>query len=460
MEKQVIIEPMDVFETLKPKIVEKQANKDVSVKQFYRRSLPETCISFSSKQGQEIFKEALASGHLQCYFKLAAQFRTQDEPAYCGLSTLVMVLNSLEIDPGKLWKGCWRWYHEEMLDCCEPLVEVKERGINFDQFICLANCNYLKADAVRATDDLSEDEFRSLVKENTKQDQTFIVASYSRPALSQTGEGHFSPIAGYNPSKDLVLILDVARFKYPPHWVSLPLLVKAMKELDVSTGKPRGFMVLGKQEGRLPLMLFRISSSFAVTQGDLARAGVKECIKKWNEVLARKTTVSVILGGNGDFLGQVMSCLLEVISTLPDECCVLTTQIDLRCDEVSCSHVCAICQLLKDIESTILYKTIQNNLNAGKFEHLSKIGVVALPPDYTFPSSDCSLFSGVSSAHFLTILLLSWPYSTVKDTFGSILAIYTNGIIDASTDLLRNEVLNLKKQLATVFNIFSCSCKI
>ena len=76
-------------------------------------------------------------------------------------------------------------------------------------------------------------------------------------------------------------------------------------------------MVLGKQEGRLPLMLFRISSSFAVTQGDLARAGVKECIKKWNEVLARKTTVSVILGGNGDFLGQVMSCLLEVISTLP-----------------------------------------------------------------------------------------------------------------------------------------------
>ena len=124
-----------------------------------------------------------------------------------------------------------------MLDCCEPLVQVKERGINFDQFICLANCNYLKADAVRATDDLSEDEFRNLVKENTKQDETFIVASYSRPALSQTGEGHFSPIAGYNPIKDLVLILDVARFKYPPHWVSLPLLVKAMRELDVSTGE-------------------------------------------------------------------------------------------------------------------------------------------------------------------------------------------------------------------------------
>ena len=34
---------------------------------------------------------------MECYFGLAAQFRTQDEPSYCGLSTLVMVLNSLEV---------------------------------------------------------------------------------------------------------------------------------------------------------------------------------------------------------------------------------------------------------------------------------------------------------------------------------------------------------------------------
>lgn len=102
MENQAVIEPIDLIEIIKPKVIEKQIRSDVSVKQFYRRSLPETCISFCSKQGQEIFKEALVSGHMECYFKLAAQFRTQDEPAYCGLSTLVMVLNSLEVDPGKL----------------------------------------------------------------------------------------------------------------------------------------------------------------------------------------------------------------------------------------------------------------------------------------------------------------------------------------------------------------------
>ena len=72
--------------------------------QFYRRVLPGTCTSFESQLGKSLFKEALANGHMECYFKLASQFRTQDEPAYCGLTTLVMVLNALEVDPGKLFK--------------------------------------------------------------------------------------------------------------------------------------------------------------------------------------------------------------------------------------------------------------------------------------------------------------------------------------------------------------------
>jgi len=47
-----------------------------------------------------------------------------------------------------------------------------------------------------------------------------LIASYDRASLGQTGNGHFSPIGGYHMERDLVLVLDVARFKYPPHWVS------------------------------------------------------------------------------------------------------------------------------------------------------------------------------------------------------------------------------------------------
>ncbi|RYG57047.1 hypothetical protein EON66_01370 [archaeon] len=120
----------------------------------------------ASAEGKRLFAEALADGTMECYFPLAAQFRTrtssspirtpcclecararvrthllaaavagigigvattalvsmracerlaEDEPAYCGLTTLVMTLNALNIDPRRLWKGPWRWYTEDMV---------------------------------------------------------------------------------------------------------------------------------------------------------------------------------------------------------------------------------------------------------------------------------------------------------------------------------------------------------
>lgn len=203
---------------------------------MYRRPLPETCISFASEEGKKIFMEALASGHMNCYFRLASQFRTQDEPAYCGLATMVMALNALEIDPGRVWKGPWRWYHEDMLDCCVPTALVRKQGITFDEFICLARCNSMDTESVRADNNASEENFRDSVRQMTVKEDTFLIVSYSRKVLGQTGDGHFAPVSGYHPKKDLVLILDTARFKYPPHWVPLPLLFKSMQALDAETG--------------------------------------------------------------------------------------------------------------------------------------------------------------------------------------------------------------------------------
>jgi len=38
--------------------------------------------------------------------------------------------------------------------------------------------------------------------------------------------------------------LDVARFKYPPHWVPLSLVFEAMIPTDPDTGRSRGFIIL------------------------------------------------------------------------------------------------------------------------------------------------------------------------------------------------------------------------
>lgn len=215
---------------------------------FYRRPLPPQLIAFSSAEGRKVFAEALATGGMEGYFALAEQFHTQVEPAFCGLGTLVVVLNALSIDPGRIWKGVWRWYGEEFLDCCKPLKMVKEEGMTFDELACLARCNGAKVVSYRHHQS-SLEQFRQSVKEATSSPQDLhIIVSYSRQVLGQTGDGHFSPIGGYHSERDLVLILDVARFKYPPHWVPLSLLWDAFQPIDLVSGKCRGYLLLSKAD--------------------------------------------------------------------------------------------------------------------------------------------------------------------------------------------------------------------
>src|SRR6185369_14241389 len=112
--------------------------------------LPGGLIPFASPEGRAIFREALADGSMEGYFPLAEQFHTQSDPAFCGLGTLVLVLNALAIDPARVWKGPWRWYAEEMLDCCVSTERIAREGITMGQFACLARCNGAKVDIHRA----------------------------------------------------------------------------------------------------------------------------------------------------------------------------------------------------------------------------------------------------------------------------------------------------------------------
>ena len=41
-------------------------------------------------------------------------------------------------------------------------------------------------------------------------------------------------LGAYHAGSDSVLVLDVARFKYPPHWVPIPTLFSAMCVVTIS----------------------------------------------------------------------------------------------------------------------------------------------------------------------------------------------------------------------------------
>ena len=226
----------------------------VRASSFYRRPLPDGQVAFSSAGGRRLFREALAGGTLEGFFALSEQFHTQAEPAYCGLGSLVMALNALGIDPGRLWKGPWRWFDETLLDCCVPLEQVRARGLTLDELGCLATCNGARVTVVRATEASSADLRRTLERAARVTDAV-LVASYDRSVLGQTGQGHFSPVGGVHIGRDLALMLDVARFKYPPHWVSIERLHEAMLPLDPATSRARGWIELAAELRPRPIFL-------------------------------------------------------------------------------------------------------------------------------------------------------------------------------------------------------------
>lgn len=218
----------------------------IDVKSFYQRELPSHCIDFTSDTGKKLFREGISDKYMESYFSVAAKFHTQMEPAFCGLGTLTTVLNALNVDPGRIWKGPWRWFGEEMLDCCKSLEDIKVSGLTLAEVVCLGDCNGLTTN-LRYASESSVDEFRDFIRSTTQSKDHILIVSYDRSVLGQTGTGHFSPIGGYHEALDFVLIMDVARFKYPPHWVSVDLLFKAMLSIDPVSKLSRGFVDCSKK---------------------------------------------------------------------------------------------------------------------------------------------------------------------------------------------------------------------
>ena len=241
-----------------------------TVLSFYGRALPKNLVDFRSDESKKRLVRALSNGTARPYLALSSCFNSQAEPAYCGVTTLAITLNALQIDPQRLWKTPWRWYTEDLLDCCRPLEDIKKVGITMEEFQCLARCNGAVCDLVRPSD--SEEGFQTfkdkvykvcmskaghIKSEQEKQVQVgemhenetpevedFLVVSYSRKTMNQSGDGHFSPIAAVDLDTDSVLVLDTARFKYPPYWVPMELMFKALLPLDSATGLSRGYLVL------------------------------------------------------------------------------------------------------------------------------------------------------------------------------------------------------------------------
>eukprot|EP00468_Gymnochlora_sp_CCMP2014_P008535 CAMPEP_0167747154 /NCGR_PEP_ID=MMETSP0110_2-20121227/4123_1 /TAXON_ID=629695 /ORGANISM="Gymnochlora sp., Strain CCMP2014" /LENGTH=398 /DNA_ID=CAMNT_0007632023 /DNA_START=461 /DNA_END=1657 /DNA_ORIENTATION=+ len=339
-----------------------------------------------------------------------------------------MILNALQVDPGRLWKGPWRWYSEDMLDCCKPLEEVKLKGLTYDEWACLALCNGLQVSATRAAD-TTEEKFRETVKsvsrccgsEEKAQATQFLVVTYTRKGLGQTGSGHFTPIGGYDPVSDSVLLLDVARFKYPPHWVTIPVLFKAMQPLDPDTKKSRGFFVISKSKHQSKI-LFRLKGlQHPVSQLKIKFTRLLETLRSKAKGSRNKEEIlEDIVSGCLDVLdsdeGQHGPLLTTVIGEFSRSVEQKTRKFQKwHIEMVPRKHMEAIRELVHEIEHTSLYAEVQKIMKTKLWcdEHPSTSAHSKHVHRETF---------SISKPHLLTVLILAVvPRVTpkIKEILGS-----------------------------------------
>lgn len=210
---------------------------------FHGRALPAHLISLESEEGQALAREALARGWARGFFPLITNFASQSDVSMCGPASLAMVLNALRLDPGRTWRSPWRWWSDEMFACCEEsLREMKSAGVTLELFDRLARTLPELSVATKHPGTLHD--FHGDLVRAAAAPATHVVVSFGREALGQTGIGHFSPVAAVHPERGLALVLDVARFKYPPYWVRIDALHEAMRVPDPATGRARGYCII------------------------------------------------------------------------------------------------------------------------------------------------------------------------------------------------------------------------
>jgi hypothetical protein len=217
--------------------------------------VPDNLVDFRSEAGERLLLESDA---LEAYFPLSSNFVTQQTQAHCGVASMVMVLNALQVPaPTTPEYEPYRTFTEDNLldertEAILPREVLDKQGMTVDELGSLLALHPVEAKVHHASDSSAE-EFRALAQTYLSQDDHFVIVNYLRDALGQQKGGHISPLGAYDAETDRFLILDVSRYKYPPVWVTTPELFAALNTTDAANdNRTRGFVLVRKAEAAAP----------------------------------------------------------------------------------------------------------------------------------------------------------------------------------------------------------------
>lgn len=207
--------------------------------------LPEQLTDLNSPTGQALLRESEAQAD---FVPLMSQFVTQENQAFCGIASTVMVLNAMGIPAPNAPEWDRGYFTQENLfntatEAVIPRETIAQQGLTLEELAGILASYPVQVERHHGSD-VSLDQFRQLIATNLAEPGNFLLINYLRWSIGQERGGHISPLAAYDADTDQVLILDVSRYKYPPVWVKVETLWQAINTVDSVSGLTRGVVVI------------------------------------------------------------------------------------------------------------------------------------------------------------------------------------------------------------------------
>lgn len=201
-----------------------------------KQAVPDALIAGDSQAGLELLTNNIfAVDHAA----LTRNFETQVRPAYCGVASSVMVLNSLQ-PATRLTQAT---FFNDAASKVRSELQVTLGGMTLPQLAGLLQAHGAQVDTFHASGS-SLEAFRNAAVMNLRTRGDYLLVNYARAELGQGDVGHISPIGAYNAVVDRMLVLDVASYKFPPVWVRTADLWNAMNTVDPTSKLSRGYLVV------------------------------------------------------------------------------------------------------------------------------------------------------------------------------------------------------------------------
>ncbi|GAB5359315.1 hypothetical protein AAMO2058_000534000 [Amorphochlora amoebiformis] len=229
--------------------------------------LPSTLIPLNSTDGSHLLKSDTTLD--SPYWRLAIHLATQINRGSCAIATATIVLNALS--PPSLHGSylnqtsllaeseCARraavGANGETPGLDAVLEHLSKHGSTLDQAKSYLECFGVAVRLVHALGIQPEEFYADLTAATSSGD--IIIVDFKRSSVGLEGHAHFSPVGAYSPpgadakNGGKVLVLDVARMRYPPYWVDGKSLLNAMATIDDSTHASRGYLIVCEKPGGL-----------------------------------------------------------------------------------------------------------------------------------------------------------------------------------------------------------------